>query len=100
MSAITTSPTSVASDREALLAQARQDHAQYPQYDGYFDDWSLAHLAQDLRSKHGYLIAAKGTAVLLDPKRETIPFDMMPLARIWIPGDHVHAIYPSYVAEG
>jgi hypothetical protein len=53
--------------RIALIAEARAEKAQYPQYDGYFDDWQVAEVTYPIRSKWGDLMAEVGDLVLIEP---------------------------------
>jgi hypothetical protein len=53
--------------RDDLIAQANADHAQYPQYQGHWDDsWGLGRVRKRIRMKAGDVEA--GTLVLISPK--------------------------------
>jgi hypothetical protein len=52
--------------RVALVRNAAGRHALYPQYDGYFDDWTLFVIIRDTRFKSGCKLH-RGDIVLAAP---------------------------------
>ena len=52
--------------KAALLKQANDAHAQYPQYRNYWDKWVVGTITKDIKIK-GTLVLAKGQQVLVDP---------------------------------
>lgn len=48
---------------ESLRDHAKASHAAYPQYDGYYDSWTLGEITRRVRTKGGVDVAA-GTLVL------------------------------------
>jgi len=64
---------------EALVQQAEEKHAPYPQYAGHWDGWVLAKSKRAVRSR-GQEIVAKGEVVLFDPtsRRRLVDFDEDP----------------------
>jgi len=84
--------------REALLQQVNDEHREYPQYAGYWNEWGLGEVTFDLRTKAGRAFR-RGDVVLLSPERHTVqgmPFRTAYSARTQlntsIPASHVRAL--------
>jgi hypothetical protein len=56
---------------EALKAHAAAAHADYPQYEGYYDSWTLGILNRRIRTKGGVDRVA-GSVVLVNFDRDAI----------------------------
>lgn len=52
--------------KQELVAQAESQLAQYPQYEGHWDDWTVGLVKRDIKTKAG-LAFRKGDAVLVQP---------------------------------
>jgi hypothetical protein len=71
-----------------LRAEAAAEHAQYPQYDGYWDDWRLAEVTRRVKTKRGVAFEP-GDLVLVSPEVRsekvpprnalTVPYEQWPV---------------------
>ena len=57
--------TATTTIRAARIAQANETHADFPQYAGHWNDWSVGRIKRNLRNR-GAQIASKGQIVLVD----------------------------------
>lgn len=55
----------------SLRNHAKAAHAQYPQYDGYYDSWTLGEITRRVRTKGGVDVAI-GTLVLANFEHEDL----------------------------
>ena len=56
--------------RQALITEAAEAHAQYPQYAGHWDGWRVAEITRNVRTKMGQAFRA-GELVLVAPDTRT-----------------------------
>jgi hypothetical protein len=56
--------------RRALITEAAAAHAQYPQYEGHWDNWRVAEITRRVRTKMGVAFQA-GDLVLVAPQTTT-----------------------------
>lgn len=56
--------------RQALIAEAADAHAQYPQYEGHWDTWRVAEITRPVRTKMGQAFRA-GELALVAPETYT-----------------------------
>lgn len=52
--------------RQRLIHEAAEAHAEYPQYDGYWNGWLVAYAKRTLKHR-GQIVAEKGDPALFDP---------------------------------
>jgi len=81
-----------------LIAVAEDQHAQYPQYRGHWDTWSVGTLRKDIKSR-GAVIGVRGENVLVDPDSLTKPDDPEVVAG-WRRAGFIVAYFPDHYANG
>lgn len=84
--------------KERLVAEAAENLAGLPQYVGFHDDWVVARIKRNLRSR-GAPIATKGEFVLLDPDSVTTPEHPDVIAGFSSPG-FVTVYLPNHWVSG
>lgn len=81
-----------------LIAEAERQHAEYPQYAGHWDGWSVGALKRDVKSR-GALVGSKGDFVLYDPESFTTE-DHPEVVAGWRASGMVTVYLPAHYAGG